>query len=120
MRFVIGAIAIIVIGVVAFYTIDLDVNDGGALPSVESTIKVDPGELPDYDVVKTKEGRMPSVSGDVDVKGGRIPDVDVDLVDVEVGSKETTVEVPEVDIEMKEKTIDVPNIDVDLPEDDEN
>ncbi|MEQ8734944.1 MAG: hypothetical protein RIC29_08475 [Rhodospirillaceae bacterium] len=117
MRFVIGAIAIIVIAVVAFYTVDLDVNDSGALPSIESSVEVDPGELPDYDVVKTKDGRAPTVSGDIDVEGGRIPDVDVDVVDVEVGSEDVKIEVPDVDVEMKEKTIEVPSVDVDLPED---
>lgn len=117
MRYVIGGIAIVAIAVVGFYTVDLDVDGDVELPTVKSNVKVDPGELPDYDIVKTKEGRLPSISGDVDVEDGSMPDVDVNVADVEVRSKDVTVEVPDVDVEMKKKSIEVPTVDVDLPED---
>jgi hypothetical protein len=48
------------------------------------------------DVDQTKEGEMPEVQ----VTGGQLPEYDVETADVEVGTKETTVEVPDVDITM--------------------
>lgn len=49
------------------------------------------------DVEQTEEGEMPDV--DVSVEEGNLPEYEVDGPDVEVGTKETTVEVPVVDVE---------------------
>jgi hypothetical protein len=35
----------------------------------------------------------------VEVQGGEVPDVQVETADIEVGTKETTIEVPTIDIE---------------------
>ena len=48
------------------------------------------------DVDQTKEGEMP----EVEVKDGQLPEYDVETADVDVGTKETTVEVPDVKITM--------------------
>lgn len=48
------------------------------------------------DVDQTQEGEMPEVN----VEGGQLPEYDVETADVDVGTKETTVEVPDVDITM--------------------
>lgn len=48
------------------------------------------------DVDQTQEGEMP----DVNVEGGQLPEFDVETADVDVGTKETTVEVPDVDVTM--------------------
>ena len=48
------------------------------------------------DVDQTQEGEMP----EVEVTGGQMPEFDVETADVDVGTKETTVEVPDVDITM--------------------
>lgn len=37
---------------------------------------------------------------DVEVSGGNMPEFDVETADVDVGTKETTVEVPTVDVDM--------------------
>lgn len=50
------------------------------------------------DVDQTEEGEMP----EVEVKGGNMPEFDVETADVDVGTKETTVEVPTVDVTMPE------------------
>lgn len=48
------------------------------------------------DVDQTQEGELP----EVDVRGGQMPEFDVETADVDIGTKETTVEVPDVDITM--------------------
>ena len=48
------------------------------------------------DVDQTQEGEMPDVS----VEGGQMPEYDVETADVDVGTKETTVEVPDVNVTM--------------------
>lgn len=48
------------------------------------------------DVDQTQEGELP----EVEVKGGQMPEFDVETADVDVGTKQTTVEVPDVDITM--------------------
>ncbi|MBI1404010.1 MAG: hypothetical protein GC147_12455 [Porphyrobacter sp.] len=48
------------------------------------------------DVDQTEDGEMP----EVDVKGGNMPEYDVETADVDVGTKEKTVEVPDVDVTM--------------------
>ncbi|WP_379922864.1 hypothetical protein [Erythrobacter sp. R86502] len=48
------------------------------------------------DVDQTQEGDMPEVQ----VEGGALPEFDVETADVDVGTKETTVEVPDVNITM--------------------
>jgi len=46
------------------------------------------------------EGELPSVDVDVSGDAGKLPEIDVETADVEVGSKEVTVDVPEVDVKM--------------------
>jgi hypothetical protein len=48
------------------------------------------------DVDQTQEGELP----DVEVTGGQMPEYDVETADIDVGTKEETVEVPDVDITM--------------------
>jgi hypothetical protein len=48
------------------------------------------------DVDQTEEGEMPEMS----VDGGNMPEFDVETADVDVGTKEVTVEVPTVDVDM--------------------
>ena len=48
------------------------------------------------DVDQTEEAELP----EVDVEGGNMPEFDVETADVEVGSKEVTVDVPTVDVDM--------------------
>ncbi len=48
------------------------------------------------DVDQTKEAELP----EVEVTGGQVPEFDVETADVDVGTKETTVEVPDVDVKM--------------------
>ena len=48
------------------------------------------------DVDQTEEGEMPEVS----VEGGNMPEYDVETADVDIGTKEKTVEVPDIDITM--------------------
>ena len=48
------------------------------------------------DVDQTQEAELP----EVEVKGGQMPEFDVETADVDVGTKETTIEVPDVDVTM--------------------
>jgi hypothetical protein len=48
------------------------------------------------DVDQTEEAELP----DVTVEGGNMPEFDVETADVDIGTKETTVEVPDVEITM--------------------
>ncbi len=77
---------------------EADVSGDVELPEVD--VAADPGELPEYEVVKTDDGEMPSI--DVDAEGGELPEFDVETADVEVGTKEVTMEVPDIDVEMPE------------------
>lgn len=60
------------------------------------------------DVDQTKEGKMP----EVDVKEGQLPKYDVDAPEVQVGTREETVNVPDVDVKTEKKTVTVPEVDV--------
>ncbi|UAW96854.1 hypothetical protein KEM63_08320 [Halopseudomonas nanhaiensis] len=53
------------------------------------------------DVEQTEEGSMPEV--DVSAEGGNMPEYDVETADVDVGTKEKTVEVPDVDVTMPDE-----------------
>lgn len=75
---------------------DADIEEPGSLPDVD--VKADAGNLPEYEVNKTKEGNMPSV--DVDVKGGKLPEIDVDTAEIELDTKTVEVEVPDIDVKM--------------------
>jgi hypothetical protein len=46
-------------------------------------------------VRQTEEAEAP----EVEVKGGQLPEYDVSTADVDVGTKETTIEVPTIDIQ---------------------
>jgi hypothetical protein len=50
------------------------------------------------DVDQTKEGDMPEV--DMNVSGGQLPEFNVQGPDVEVGSRNETIQVPTVDVDM--------------------
>ena len=53
------------------------------------------------DIDQTEEARLPDV--DVSVEGGNLPEFDAEVGDIDVGSKEVTVEVPTVDIQSPEE-----------------
>lgn len=95
---------IIAAGAITFLSAgcDVDQTKEARLPEVE--VEAEPGNLPEYEVVKTEEGELPSV--DVDAKGGQLPEYDVEVADV--------------DVRMEEKTIKVPTIDVDMPDDNDS
>jgi hypothetical protein len=46
-------------------------------------------------VRQTEEGEMP----EVEVEGGQLPEYDVSTADVDVKTKETTIEVPTIDVQ---------------------
>lgn len=97
---------------------EVEKTEEGKMPDVD--IDYQEGELPEYEIRKTEDGRLPDV--DVDVQGGKLPKYDVKGPDVDVGTKEVTVEVPDVDVDVdtEEKVITVPDIDVDMPEDEDD
>ena len=68
-------------------------------------------------VEQTEEGELPDV--DVTAEGGNMPEYDVDTADVEVGTRETTMDVPKVDVYTEEEQVTVPTVGIDMPEDDE-
>ena len=70
---------------------DVDVK-GGEMPEVDVNTSADAGNLPEYEVRKTKEGNLPSVDIDVDAVKGALPNVDVTMPDVKTKTK--TIEVP--------------------------
>lgn len=86
----VGVVVLALVGIAAFYFIDID---------------------------QTQEGRLPDVK--VEVEGGQLPEVDVKTGDVNVGQKDVTVKVPEVSVDMKEKSVSVPTISVTPPKDTE-
>ncbi|SHH02198.1 hypothetical protein [Cognatishimia maritima] len=55
------------------------------------------------DIDQTQETRLPDV--DVSVEGGQLPEFDADVGDIEVGTKEVTVEVPTVDVQSPEEDV---------------
>lgn len=64
------------------------------------------------DINQTKETRLPEVS----VRGGQAPAFDVDTADVDVGTKNTTVDLPKVDVGTTEEQVKLPTVDVDKAE----
>ena len=63
-------------------------------------VDIDMGEVPEYEVIKTEEGRSP----DVDVEGGNMPEYDVDAADVDLETETVEMEVPTgVDVEMPDE-----------------
>ena len=83
---IVALIAVLVIALLAFYFIDVDVTDEGALPDVD--VNVEPGELPEADV------NTGSVSVGTSEETVTTPDVDV-----EVNTEETDITVPTIDVE---------------------
>lgn len=53
------------------------------------------------DIDQTEEARLPNV--EVTAEGGNMPEFDAEVGDIDVGSKEVTVEVPTVDVESPEE-----------------
>lgn len=86
---VIGVVLAAVIAVFAYYMIDIDQTQEGALPDV-----------------------------DVSVEGGALPEFDADVGSIEMGQAEVEVEVPDVDVSTTTETIEVPTISIEAPEDD--
>lgn len=84
---ILGIIALAFVAVVAWYMIDIE---------------------------QTREARLPDV--DVNVTGGQTPDYDVRTGDVDIGTKQTTVQVPDVKITTEEREITVPSIEITPPE----
>lgn len=78
---------------------EVDVEDKGEMPKVD--VQGDAGNLPEYEVTKTKEGEMPSI--DVDAESGEMPEVDVRGPEVDVGTEPVTVPVPDVDVDMPDE-----------------
>jgi hypothetical protein len=64
-------------------------------------------------VEQTQEPQAPAV--DVDVDPGQWPNYDVSWADVDVGTREATVEVPIVRVERETRQITVPYIDINPP-----
>ena len=56
--------------------------------------------VPKYEVTKTQEGNV------------TVPKYDVTTPDVQVGTKDKTINVPNVDVHAEKKTIEVPTVDV--------
>jgi membrane protein YdbS with pleckstrin-like domain len=61
------------------------------------------------DINQTRETRLPDVS----VQGGQAPAFDVDTADVDVGTKNTTVELPKVEVGTAKEQVKLPTVDVD-------
>ncbi len=100
----------VVVGFLALWLTDVDVVDGGELPSVSMDVDGDLGELPE---VKVEGGELPEVDDvDVEADAGELPEIDVDFAEVEIGSKEVDVSVPDVDVDLKKTNIKLPTIDV--------
>lgn len=62
------------------------------------------------EVDQTKEAKAPDV--DVNASGGQLPEFDVDAKEVEVGTSEENVAIADVDVKTKETTVEVPKIEV--------
>ena len=75
------------------------------------------GMLVGCSVEQTEEGSLPDV--DMQVEEGNMPAYDVDTADVDVGTRETTMDVPKVDVYTEEEQVTVPTVGLDMPEDDE-
>lgn len=60
------------------------------------------------DINQTKEAALPEVK----TEGGQMPAFDVDTADVDVGTKNATVELPKVDVDTQKEKIPVPTVDV--------
>ncbi len=67
-----------------------------------------------FSVDQTKEGALPTV--EVNAEGGQLPSFDVDAADINVDTKDTTVEVPTVEVNTKKTTVEVPTVSVDKAE----
>ena len=92
----------IAIGAVAIFAlvtlIDVDVDGDVEVPGVE----VSGGDID-----------LPNV----ETSGGEMPEVEVDTADVEVETREETVEVPtDIEVETEEETVTYPTVDMNLPE----
>ena len=86
---VVGAVAVVAIGVFAFYMVDID---------------------------QTQEGSMPDVN--VSVEGGQLPKFDAEVGKVAVGEKDVTVDVPKVEVTTEKETVSVPTLSVTPPNND--
>ena len=60
------------------------------------------------DVNQTKDTKLPEIKAE----GGQLPAFDADVADVDVGTKNTTVELPKVDVETTKQKIELPTVDV--------
>lgn len=64
-----------------------------------------------FSVDQTQKGALPNV--ELKAEGGALPSFDVDTADINVETKNTTVEVPTVEVNTKNTTVEVPTVSVD-------
>ena len=62
------------------------------------------------DIDQTREAKVPDVK--VEATGGQAPAFDVNTADVDVSTKQESIEVPTVDVDTKKTDIAVPTVDV--------
>jgi hypothetical protein len=60
------------------------------------------------DIDQTKEAKLPEIKAE----GGALPKFDADVADVDVGTKNTTVELPKVEVDTTKEKVELPTIDV--------
>lgn len=65
-----------------------------------------------FNVDTSGDVKTPSIEASVDVEGGELPDVQVETADVDVGTTTETVKVPDVDVKTEEAEIKLPDVDV--------
>ena len=63
-----------------------------------------------FNIDQTKEAALPSVK--VEAKGGQLPSFDVDTADIDVQTKNATIEVPKVEVETTKTKVEVPTVTV--------
>jgi len=62
------------------------------------------------DINQTSKGSLPDVN--VSAEGGSVPTFDANTANVDVGTKDETIQVPTVDVGTKDTSIQVPTVDV--------
>jgi hypothetical protein len=60
------------------------------------------------DISQTRETKLPEVA----VQGGQAPAFDVDTAEVDVGTRNTSIEVPKVEVGTTKENVELPTIDV--------
>lgn len=86
---VLGVVAVAALALFAFYMVDID---------------------------QTQEGALPTIS--VDVDAGQLPEFDADVGEINLGTTQVEVTVPEVEIKETTATISLPTLSVEPPAED--